>query len=635
MRSIVYRATAAFLVACCLVAPIRALTVEQASDLIDQYHIDGLPEGASQADSIDTLLSLLGDKYTTYMTAQEYKDFLSALNDQELVGIGVAIQPHEQGIYISNVLDNSPALDAGLAAGDIILSADGTPIKTTEQATTALSGQEGTSVHIQVLKADGSIVELDLIRRKISVATTVQYELSEDGNACVILCTSFGDRTALHIKEALEKHDDQVNAWIIDLSTNPGGTSSSASASAGMFVGSAIMVYMRNGADEYTYTFTMPHVKAMTEKPAIVLISEHSASGSELFVSAVRDHAVGIAIGQRSQGKGVAQVMLDEEQYPDLFDGDALKVTAYRFFSPTGTTHDQGGVIPTLLIDPEHAYDAALLLCSDEPEQFAGYLNITLCGYEFYVHLETALSPDFRPAFVQLLQALPSSAQLWMDEGKNRWMRYDIAKVVERLQLTEFTPRTFQDVSDHSFADSLQTMATYRLINGYGDGTFRPNNHITRAEFCALMVNALGLTTNSNAECPFRDLTEQDWYYKPVMAMYQAGYISGYDDGFFAPNDTISQQEMIRILASAAKFLNMRIYDKAKQAPTEQELVPYANYSSWAKKSAWLLDVCGLELEHLDPGEKATRAQAADLLCQLLVKINYIWPSTNEWAEKS
>lgn len=630
MKSYFYRVTAALLLICCLITPAHALSVEQAAQLIDKYHIDGLPQGSAQIQSIDELLTLLDDKYTTYMTAQEYTDFLTALNDQELVGIGVSIQPHEQGIYISSVLDDSPALEAGLAAGDIILSADGVSIKTTEQATAALGGAEGTSVHIHVLKADGTTVELDLIRRKINVPTTVQYALSEDGNACVILCSSFGDKTALHFKQAMEEHDGAVNAWIVDLSNNPGGTSSSASASAGVFIGSAIMVYMRDGQDEYTYTFTYSHVKAMTEKPAIILTSEHSASGSELFTAAVRDHAVGIAIGQRSQGKGVAQLLLDEESYPDLFDGDALKVTAYRFFSPVGTTHDQGGVIPTLLIDPEYAYDAALLLCADEPEQFAGYLNITLCGYEFYVHLDTALSPNYRPAFVELLQSLPSGAQLWMDEGKNRWTRYDMTKVVERLGLSEYIPRTFHDVTGHEFADTIQTLATYRLINGYGDGSFRPDSYITRAEFCALVANTLGLTAAPGTESPFRDLSVRDWYYSPVMAMYQAGYISGYDDGFFAPNQTISQQEMIHILSKAAAWLNMRVYDREKQTPTAQELAPYANYSPWAQKPAWLLDACGVNLDQVDPGEKATRAQAADLLCQLLVKINYIWPSASE-----
>ncbi len=633
MRSLLYRMIAFLLLACCLLTPASALSVEQAAELIDQYHIDGLPEGAGHAASIDDLLALLGDKYTTYMTAEEYEEFLSALNDQELVGIGVSIQPHEKGILVSSVLDNSPALEAGLAAGDIILSADGTPINTTEQATVALGGAEGTSVHIQVLKADGTVMELDLVRRRISVPTTAQYALTEDGNACVILCSSFGDNTALHFKEAMKEHGESVNAWIIDLSTNPGGTSRSASASAGMFIGIAIMVYMRDGADEYSYTFTMPQVKALTEKPAIVLTSQHSASGSELFAAAIRDHKAGIAIGQRTQGKGVAQIMLDEESYPDLFDGDSLKVTAYRFFSPNGTTHDQGGVIPTLLIDPEYSYDAAVLLCADEPEQFAGYLNITLRDFEFYIHLDTALSQDYRPAFVELLQSLPSTAQLWMDEGKNRWMRTDMSTVVSRLGLIEFTPRSFLDVSEHKYADSINTMSVYKLINGYGDGCFRPDSHITRAEFCALMVNALGISPFSGTQNPFRDLSEQDWYYTPVMAMYQAGYISGYEDGFFAPNQTISQQEMIRILSRTAEFLNMRVYDKAKEDPAQAELEQYAHYSLWAQKPAWLLDLCGLDLEHIEPGEKATRGQAVDLLCQLLVKINYIWPSASEGAD--
>lgn len=636
MKRFFLRLAAFAMSVCLLLSSVHALSVEQAAQLIKTHHINGLPDGAEQAQSVEELLALLGDKYTSYFDSQAYAAFLNTISDEKQIGIGVSILPHEDGLYISSVIDDSPASEAGLATDDIILAINGVTVKTTEEATSLLSGEAGQSVHLTVRKADGSVVELDLVRREFTIPTTAKYFVSEDGNAGVIISTAFGDRTAYHFRDAIQAHDSQVNAWIIDLSANIGGTSSSSAGSAGQFIGSAVMVYMRDAADAYTFTYTMPTVKPQTEKPAIVLTSGYTASGAELFTTDIRDHGAGIAIGQRTTGKGVAQIVFDKDNYPDLFTDDAMKITTYRFFSPVGTTNDQGGVIPTLLISPENTYAAALLLCSAEPkpEQFADYLNITLCDREFYVHLDTALSPLFRPAFVELLEALPVGAQLWMDEGSNRWKRTDVDTVVARLGLTEYVPRTFTDIAGHRYLDSIRTMATYRLINGYGDGQFRPDSPITRAEFCALIANTVGLSYSPTPKDPtFYDLSPQDWYYAPVMAMAQAGYISGYSDGSFSPSQTITQEEMVRILAQVGSWLNMNLYDKAKTAPDGQELASYAAYSTWARPSAWLLELGGVELTEVQPDQRATRAQATDLLCRLLTQINYLWPVTYEENE--
>ena len=636
MKRFFFRLVGLFLSAGLMLTSASALTVEQAAKLIQTHHINGLPAGAEQAQSIEELLALVGDKYTSYFDPEAYAAFLDTLTDEKLIGIGVSILPHEEGLYISSVIDDSPASDAGLGTDDIILAINGVTIRTTEEATAVLSGEAGESVHLTVRKADGTVVELDLVRREFVVPTTGSYYVTEDGNAGVIVSTAFGDRTAYHFRDAIREHDAGVNAWIVDLSANIGGTTTSSAGSAGQFIGSAIMVYMRDAADEYTFTYTMPTVKPETEKPAIVLTSKYTASGAELFTGDIRDHGAGIAIGQRTTGKGVAQIVFDKDSYPDLFTDDAMKITTYRFFSPVGTTNDQGGVIPTLLISPENAYAAALLLCADEPEpeQFADHLNITLCDRELYIHLPTALSADYRPALVELLEALPATAQLWMDEGANRWKRTDMSTVIERLGLTEYKARTFTDVAGHKYLDSINTMATYRLINGYGDGQFRPDNTITRAEFCALIANTIGLSYSPAPKDPvYYDLSPQDWYYAPVIAMTQAGYVSGYSDGSFSPNQTITQEELIHILAQVGAWLNMRIYDQAKEEPSDAESAAYLSYSPWARHGAWLLDVSGVELGDVVPDQRATRAQAADLLCQLLTQIKYLWPATYETDE--
>ena len=103
-----------------------------------------------------------------------------------------------------------------------------------------------------------------------------------------------------------------------------------------------------------------------------------------MFSAALRDHGAAIAVGQRTYGKGVAQSVLDEESYPEYFDGDALKITTSRFFSPAGSTNDIVGVIPTLVISDKNAPAAALLLAQGKPATVTPTLQIALAGQNFY-----------------------------------------------------------------------------------------------------------------------------------------------------------------------------------------------------------------------------------------------------------
>ena len=609
-----------------LLLPVGALSVDDTRILLEEYYIDELPDQAAQAQTIEELLAILGDPYTVYMTKEEHDSFLAAMNDTKLVGIGVAIEAHEKGLLISSVLDNSPALEAGLVAGDIIQSVNGTPVTTTEQAQGLLTGEAGTTVTILVLRTDGTAIQMELTRREITVPTTAQYFLSEKGNACVILCNSFGEETSKHVSAALKEHDATVNGFIIDLSANPGGTSHSGAITASHFIGGAVMYYLRDGQDNYSYTYTLSSAQVLTQKSVIMLTGPYSASSSELFLGAMRDHGVGISIGQRTLGKGVAQIMLTEESFPDLFDGDALKVTVYRFFSPNGTTNDKIGVMPTLLISLENGYNASLLLCGDYTGSAQGYLKLSVADQSFYIHLETALSPEFRPAFVELLEALPPDAKLRWDNGNGKYTDTSPLAVAEKYGLSEYVPRTFSDLTDIPYAKSINILATYRLLGGYGDGTFRPENNLTRAEFCAMVGNVMALKPSPVTQSRFYDVGETDWYAPIVHTLHERGLLSGYDDGSFRPNDTISQQEVVSILSKLSTQLNMYAYNRRNLTPEADMMAPFTHYSDWAQQPAWLLSSSQVDLSGVTaPRDPATRGLAADLLCQLLIQTDVIW----------
>lgn len=608
-----------------LLLPVGALSVDQAKDLLNTYYIDDLPPAALQANTLDELLAALGDPHTMYMDAEEYQTFLNGVNGSQMVGIGVSVQDHEQGLFILSVLDNSPAKEAGLEKGDIILSVNGTAVFSIDQASTLLGGAAGTTVALSILKTDGSTLQLELTRRVVAIPITVHPSLSSDGNACILLCTSFGETTAADFAEQIREHEADVNAWIIDLSTNPGGTSQAAVASMGCFMGSGIILFLRNGLGEYSYSFSMPTTPDLTQKPAIVLTSPHSASASEVFTAATRDHRTGIAIGQRTFGKGVAQVVLDEAAFPDLFSGDALKVTVYRFFSPFGTTNDRLGVLPTLMISLENSYHAALLLCADRPATPIGHLKLTLAGHDFYIFLDNALRM-YRAAFVELLEALPPSAQLYQHNGQEQWAPVTPQGIAQQYGLTEFTPRSFTDLTDHARANAINTLAVYDLVNGYGDGTFRPDATITRAEFCSMLVNVFGLDLAPVSESHFSDVDTHSWYAPAVHAMCQEGHVSGYGDGTFRPDQPITQQEVVSILGQAAARLNLHVTTRKEQGPGEHGLAPFYNYSAFAREGAWLLNYCEIDLADINPQQTISRGQAADLLYQTLYNLRILWP---------
>ena len=376
------------------VLPASALELEEAKELLAVYYVDGVPPEVLELDSLDAILEALGDPYTYYMTPEQYDWFNQSVNGQVVVGIGATVENAFSGGYrVMSVLPQSPALEAGLQPGDLLVAVDGLELTAETDPRTYIVGQEGTSVTITVVR-EGVRLEFTLTRRAVTIPI-VTYETQ--GGAGYIECISFGETTADTFEEAIKALEDHAEVWIVDLRANPGGDSKATAATAGHFVGSGIMLYFRDGAGDYNYTFTLPGYPDLTDKPVIVLTSEHSASGSELFAGDIRAYEAGIALGQRTFGKGTAQIVLEERNCEYMEGGEAMKITAYRFFAPDGATNHITGVLPTLLISPENTQRAALLLScglSDFPEN---HLKLELAGQTFCVSLSEALTEENRP----------------------------------------------------------------------------------------------------------------------------------------------------------------------------------------------------------------------------------------------
>lgn len=603
-------------------APAAALELEDAKELLDTYYVDPIPDSVLSKDSLDEILEALGDPYTVYLTADEYQGFLSSVNGDQVVGIGVSVQnAYEDGFRIMSILPSSPALEVGLEAGDRIVAVNGEALTASSDITSLITGEEGTQVTITVIRlSDGQRTDYTMTRRAVQIPI-VTYEIV--GDAGYIDCTSFGESTVATVEEALTELDDDISVWIMDLRSNPGGTSEAAAGSAGLFVGAATMVYFRDSDGNYTYTYTTDACPDLTDKPLIVLTSPYSASGSELFAADARDHGFGIAIGQRTYGKGIAQSVFDESNRPDLFDGDALKVTTFRFYSPDGTTNHIVGILPTLLISMENTPAAALLLSTPQPSRADGCLKLELAGHTFYIDQEKAVSDSYKAAFTELLEALPPSAVLYQGSGSSTWKETDPSDLAASLSL-DYSARTFPDLADSSFREEIETLTAYQLLGGCEDGGFHPKDTVTRAEFCTMIATALNLSPSDNAPT-FTDVSSSAWYAGSISAMAAKGFVAGCGDGTFQPNATITYQEMVTILSSVAAWCSMEGAALSQTELSATEWAEYYAYADWAQVPARNLNELGALVGDLAPTDLGTREVAAGMLCSLMRSIHLLW----------
>lgn len=632
MKHLVRRLVAAVCTAGLLVSAASALTVQQAVELLEDYYVDTLPAAAYEAKTLDELFQAIGDPYTYYMSAGEYQKFISDVDGASTVGIGVAINYTDKGILITRIIPGGTAEEASLAAGDTIVAIDGGPcVPGQESDVSRITGKEGTQVTLEVLRADGSRKTFTLKRRSFTVPTTT-VSLLESGQG-YIQCDSFGDTTGAAFADGIQQYDGQTGLWLVDVRSNTGGRIDAARDATGAFVGPGFVVWLRDADGAYSYSFNVN--AAQTQDPAVVLTNLYSASASEIFSSAIKDYGAGIVLGTRTYGKGVAQIVLDEDTDPELFQGDALKITAYRFYSAALNTTDCVGTLPTLLLPDGQTGNVALLLCVQEPKDSAGWLHLTLNGLDFYVDAASAQKEEGGPAaLAALFAALPPDVDVAVG-GKTGWTALPPDQAAKALGIA-YTSRWFTDVGGSPYADELNIMATYGLLRGTGSGAYRPEGSLTRAELCAMLCHLLNRVSPSAPS--YTDVAENAWYSPYVAKITEMGIMSGKGNGIFDPNGLVTREELITVLGRLACFLNANCDAvRADVADLAFDGKALEGYAQWSRLYVWLLadgyrdnvdedapDILFDEPENLDPKAHVTRGEAGATLCRTLLSLGVL-----------
>ncbi len=624
-------AAVALAAALCLAPAAQALTPDQLKELLQEHYIDEIPQAALEADTVEEILEALGDPYTMYMTPEEFAEFQASMEDSSVVGIGISALADEAGLLVVGVYEGSPAEEAGLVAGDIIINVDGNDAagQTAEVITGWLKGEEGTQVTFTVRHADGTEEIYTVARAQVIIPATTT-EVLENGTTGYIACTTFGEQTLGHFTEGIQAYDD-VNLWMVDLRNNGGGDVYAVTQTLGTFLGKGTQIYLRDGEENY-YRYVSEQ-ESLTISPVIVLVSPHTASASEIFSLGIKDKQGGMLIGSHTYGKGVAQVVLTEKDAPEALDGDALRITAYQFYGVDGNTANKLGVVPDLLVEADHADEVAQLFSSREPSGGKdGWLRLHLGGWRWYLDLNQAMTAENQPYFAEMLSALAPGCVILRGEG-NRWVETSAQEVAELLDVQGYQPRQFTDVAGEDCEQAANTLRTYEMLLGYTDGTFRPNNTLTRAELCALLVQTMHLPVPTQG-VDFIDVPADSWYAPYIRAACAAGYLEGVGNNRFAPQGTLTQEEMITVLGRLAAELNLNFHRASLVVP-EDTGVP-EGYSDWAEDWAWLLaksqrNILGQplnmlydDLENIQPREPATRGQTAQVIYQLFTAINLI-----------
>lgn len=627
-----------------LLTSASALTVEQAREILNAYYIDEIPEEVLAQPTVEELLEALGDPYTDYYDAEEYAAFLNSLEDTQLVGIGIRSYYLESGVLLEQVAPDSPAEEAGLQAGDTIIAVDGNDTRGAGESEIDgwIRGEEGTSVELTVLR-EGETFQATLTRRPV-VFPTVVLEKIEDQVAW-ISCSAFGPTTFQYFYDIITAHDDEVQGWVVDLRGNGGGDVMAAVLSAGCFAGLGQGVYLRDREGAYYSYLYDPLLIAgsgyydgdlsafsergyLTMDPVYVLTDGGTASASELFCAAIRDSGAGLIIGGRTYGKGVAQTMFSQESSPagmeDYFqEGDALKVTTERGYATMGGTYDKVGILPHFLVDPDLADEVAALLAAPVSEEEDALILLDLSTVSQLVSgmvlpMSQLSDPANAVAVTQLFSALPATASC----------RLRVDGVIREVTQAEaasacgVTPErvTFSDLEDCAFPEVIETMGSYGLVGGSGDGAFRPGDSMDRASLCALLVKALRFPVSENG-VSFADVPGDAWYAPYVSTLYEMGMVKGYSDGLFYPDEPVTHEQFRVILGRVAQWLSMDYYEMARHDGIYGDLLPdgetleerYPGYSPWARESVWLCeDIYSLGgMFWVEAGQPATRENVA------------------------
>jgi len=295
--------------------------------------------------AIEGMLQSL-DPHSSFMNSESFKD-MQVQTKGEFGGLGIEVSMEDGFVKVVSPIDDTPAFEAGVQAGDFIIEIDGVSVygMTLGEAVDQMRGLINTEITIKISRGDAEPFDIKIIRDKIKVQSV---KARREGNAAYLRITSFNEKTESGLLKKMKKLKEEIGkditGVILDLRNNPGGLLTQAVAVSDAFLNRGEIVSTRGRKKRSQQKFTAISGDISDGLPVVILINGGSASASEIVAGALQDHKRAIIMGTTSFGKGSVQTIIPIQR------DSAMRLTTARYYTPSGNSIQAKGIVPDIIV---------------------------------------------------------------------------------------------------------------------------------------------------------------------------------------------------------------------------------------------------------------------------------------------
>ena len=315
---------------------------------IEKDYVDEVDQAEMMDSAINGVLQSL-DPYSAYMSPETFKEMQTDTSGQ-FGGLGIEIGMEAGVVKVISPIDDTPAAKAGIKAGDYIVKIGKEQVqgKSLMDAVKLMRGPVGSSIDLTIRrKKVKKPLEFKITRKIIQVQSVSSEIISKNKNLGYIRLKSFNENSDKQFLKSLKKFEKntKIKGYVIDLRNNPGGLLTKAINITDFFLNDGEIVSTKGRNVSETRKFFAKRGDETNGKPVIVLINYGSASASEIYAGALKDHKRAIILGENSYGKGSVQSIIP------LRNGGGIRLTISKYYLPSGKSISEVGVTPDIVVE--------------------------------------------------------------------------------------------------------------------------------------------------------------------------------------------------------------------------------------------------------------------------------------------
>ena len=313
---------------------------------VQEQYVEEVTDKKLIESAISGMLQSL-DPHSSYLSPESYKD-MQVKTKGTFGGLGIEITMEDGVVKVVSPIDDTPAANAGMKSGDLIIGINGETIRglSINEAVSQLRGPIGSKVIITVVRDEKDPFEIEIVRDVIKIRS-VRHNIIK--NIGYVRLTTFSDTTTSGMEKSIieikKEIGDKFQGLVLDLRNNPGGLLNQSISVADAFLNQGEIVSTQGRKDDDTSRIFAKKGDVINGKPLIVLINSGSASASEIVAGALKDHSRAIIVGTRSFGKGSVQSIIP------LAGNGAMRLTTARYYTPSGISIQAKGIEPDILVE--------------------------------------------------------------------------------------------------------------------------------------------------------------------------------------------------------------------------------------------------------------------------------------------